>query len=79
MITPSRTMVSAWAAVLRQDGWGTSEASVASSMVLAVAADIVALLNFFFSSQHFHTGNERAVNDLKLAFRDFQMVANWSL
>ncbi len=34
---------------------------------------------FLFQAQHFHTGHERAVNDSKLAFRDFYMVANWSL
>src|SRR5215217_3159527 len=51
VITPSRTMVSAWAAVLRQDGWGTSsDVSVDASVVLAVGAGIVALLDFFFRS-----------------------------
>ena len=46
VITPSRTIVSAWAAVWRQDGCGTSDVSA----VLAVGAGIVALLNFFFIS-----------------------------
>src|ERR1043166_7620611 len=50
VITPSRTMVSAWAAVLRQDGCGTSDVSVDVSVVLAVGAGIVALLDFFFRS-----------------------------
>src|SRR2546429_2563376 len=75
VITPSRTIVSAWAAVRRQDGCGTSDVSVdvsvVLSVVLGVGAGIVALLDFFFQVQHFHTGNERAVNDSKLAFRDF--------
>jgi hypothetical protein len=54
VITPSRTIVSAWAAVWRQDGCGTSDVSVDVSAdvskVLAVGAGIVALLNFFFRS-----------------------------
>jgi hypothetical protein len=79
VITPSRTIVSACAAVWRQDGCGTSDVSADVSVVLAVGAGIVALLDFFFQAQHFHTGHERAVNDSKLAFRDFYMVANWSL
>jgi hypothetical protein len=71
VITPSRTIVSAWAAVWRQDGCGTSDVSVDVSAVSAVGAGIVALLDFFFQVQHFHTGHERAVNDSKLVFRDF--------
>src|SRR4051812_42798706 len=47
VITPSRTMVSACAAVWRQDGCGTSDVSA----VLAVGAGIVALLlDFYFRS-----------------------------
>jgi hypothetical protein len=49
VITPSRTIVSAWAAVLRQDGCGTSDVSADASAVLAVEAGIVALLNFYSS------------------------------
>src|SRR3954452_25572276 len=47
VITPSRTIASAWAAGLRQDGCGTSDVSVDVSAVLAVGAGIVALLNFY--------------------------------
>src|SRR5438552_17510227 len=50
VITPSRTMVSAWAAVWRQDGCWTSDVSVDVSTASAVGAGIVALLNFFFGS-----------------------------
>src|SRR5438105_1616045 len=71
VITPSRTMVSACAAVWRPDGSGASDVSADVSVVLAVGAGIIALLNFFFQVQHFHTGHERAVNDSKLAFPDF--------
>jgi hypothetical protein len=41
--------VSAWAAVWRQDGCGTSDVSADDSAVLAVEAGIVALLNFYSS------------------------------
>src|SRR5258705_11059316 len=51
VITPSRTIVSAWAAVWRQDGCGTSDDSADVSVVLAVRAGIVALLDFVFRSR----------------------------
>jgi hypothetical protein len=47
-------------------------------MVSAVEAGIVALLNFC-SVQHFHTRNERAVNESTPAFRDLETVAEWLL
>src|SRR5258708_8098170 len=65
VITPSRTIVSAWAAVLRQDGCGTSDVSVDVSAdvsaVLAVGAGIAGILNFFFRSSISITGTEERV------------------
>src|SRR5882757_5001817 len=53
VMTPSRTMVSACAAVLRQDGWRTLDASTA----LVLGADIVTShFQFFIPDQHFHAG-----------------------
>jgi hypothetical protein len=80
VITPSRTIVSAWAAVWRQDGCGTSDVSADVSAVSAVGAGIGALLDFFFlaSSISISGMNER----LTIRYphpRDFYMVANWSL
>src|SRR5712672_668486 len=53
VMTPSRTMVSACAAVLRQDGWSAP----GNSAALALGADIITLLGFlFWAGQHFHAG-----------------------
>src|SRR4051794_6214681 len=52
VMTPSRTMVSAWAAVLRQEGWSTADAST----VLELAADIACTSQFLFWIQHCDAG-----------------------
>src|SRR6476620_6371227 len=51
VITPSRTIVKAWAAVLRQDGSGTPFAAV-----LVLGADIYCTSQFLVLSQLFHAG-----------------------
>src|SRR5436190_943007 len=56
VMTPSRTMVRAWAALVRQDG----ESAPDSSAGLVLEADIIPLLSFWFFvgflGQHFHAG-----------------------
>src|SRR5882757_3836410 len=72
VMTPSRTMVSAWAADSRQDG---SRAPI-DSTPLVVEAVIVPLLGSW-SGSAWPPGREWVVNDLKPALRVFEMSANW--
>ena len=65
--TPSRTMVSAWAAVLRQDGDNTP---LRASAVLVLGVDIVGAFNSYLRPA-FPCGRKRVVNDSELGFRDF--------
>src|SRR5262245_4657768 len=60
VMTPSRTMVRARAAVSRQDGSGTPFAAA-----LVLGADIARLLNSFVSRPAFPRGRKRVVNDSK--------------
>src|SRR5450830_1191479 len=55
VITPSRTTVSAWAAVSRQEILDGSSAPVGSTM-LEAKADIATSSQFLFLGQHFHAG-----------------------
>src|SRR3954447_5672593 len=81
VITPSRTMVSACAAVSRQDGsrdGDSTDFSTDFSTDLDAAADIV---HFQISSDRpaFSCGRKEVVNDSMRGSRLFSMVANWSL
>src|SRR4029077_10719180 len=67
VLTPSRTMVRAWAAVLRQDGWRTP-----ASAALVLRADIGVHFSISLLIQHFHAGlNEWLMirNSQSLIFR----------
>src|SRR6266576_255524 len=72
VITPSRTMVSAWAALSLQDGWRAPDAS--TDLVL-LGADIVSLLNFFIPDQHFHAG----VNEWLMIRNSHSEIFRWLL
>jgi hypothetical protein len=73
VITPSRTIVSAWAEVSRQDGSRDGD-----STDLCAAADIV---HFQISSDRpaFSCRRKGVVNDSVRGSRLFEIVANWSL
>jgi hypothetical protein len=77
VITPSRTIVRASAAVSRQEIRVSMVAS--GSANLATEADIGTLLIFLISGAAFPCGRKRVVNDSKLAAGLFSMVADWSL
>src|ERR1700740_617074 len=74
VITPSRTMVRAWAAVSRQDG-SRDDDSTDFSTDLGSAADIV---HFQISSDRpaFSCGRKGVVNDSIWGSRLFSMVAD---
>src|SRR6202161_1075259 len=78
VITPSRTMVRASAAVLRQEIFEVSMATIGSTD-LAAEADIGTLLIFLFLTPAFPCGRKRLVNDSKLERRLFLMVAGLAL
>src|SRR3978361_198676 len=71
VITPSRTMVRAWAAVLRQDGWSALDVSADVAANLALGADIVCTSQFLFQIPAFPCGRKRVVNHSKLACAAF--------
>src|ERR1700760_1858843 len=73
--TPSRTMVSARAAVLRQVGSGTPIASTLFSTLLDFA-DIVTVTLLSSVSFLWSRGSKRVVNDSKLESLNFDMVAD---
>src|SRR6266567_691107 len=77
VITPSRTMVRACAAVSRQEISDGSRAPIGSASP-GVEADI-GVLFFLLPVPAIHAGRKRVVNDSKLATFVFYAVADWLL